>query len=708
MPSKFAILGPSNSSSRVLPRVSVLMAAYNSAAYLGEAIESVLTQTMADLELILVDDGSTDSSPEIMARYAAQDVRVVVHVQENQGIGSATNQALKLARAPYVAILDSDDTMAPERLAMQADYLDAHGDFAAVGSQWLTMSPHGEILGIDRQPTDPDTLFTLMFAFFAMHHPTIMARKDAILACGAYNNTVKRGCMDYDVFSNLLLAGYRMTNLPYLLTCWRLNPGGATHGNARPQTADCLRVRARVFFQMDAQDRLRANQIALDLVRTFPAGTWFDEKVAKLMPDAEPSPALARWREIAAQGDLPDLEVQSVAWLHDELAHADALAEALQHARLPWLAALVQARAGRNSPFLVQQANPERPLEGGRENGWMCSLSLLLPTQADDAELSGRIGSTLESLPVDAEVLVFATDDTQPDPAIWKHDARVRFLPPTQPMDGAWGAACAAARGRYLTCLESGFRHHPDFLAQSCSFLATNSRVGLAYAVSAIHYPDALDPKGQPVGDPAPGPRWSQETLLGRDRGRLSCMVFRRELLLDLPINLAETGSVTAWAIARFLMIRQRPHFLSLRNIEFAQPIQTGNNIQATLTQRLILWLLDTGLGSIPSEDAWRDLRRDQARQCLDQLDAELADRKLSLHPGNVPLLLRFVLRFSAIPLTRASFRLMLRTNRTQTLDILRRQRPMQVPLALAWWATSKVWHKLIDKNPFLGAVAQI
>jgi hypothetical protein len=682
------------------------MAAYNSAAYLGEAIESVLTQTMADLELILVDDGSTDSSPEIMARYAAQDGRVVVHLQENQGIGGATNQALKLARASYVAILDSDDTMAPERLAMQADYLDAHGDIAAVGSQWLTMTPHGEILGIDRQPTDPDTLFTLMFAFFAMHHPTIMARKEAILACGAYSNTVKRGCMDYGVFSNLLLAGYRMTNLPYLLTCWRLNPGGATHGNARKQTADCLRVRARVFFQLDAQDRLRANQIAVDLVRTFPAGSWFDEKVAKLMPDAEPSPALARWREIAAQGGLPDLEVQSVAWLHDELAHADALAEALQHARLPWLAALVQAKAGPKSPFSARQANPERPLEGDGENGLMCSLSLLLPIQADEADLGGRIGSTLESLPVDAEVLVFATDDTQPDPGIWKHDVRVRFLP-AQPMDGAWRTACAAARGRYLTCLEPGFRHHPDFLAQSRSFLDANSRAGLTYAISAIHYADALDSEGQPARDPAPEPRWSQETLLGRDRARLSCMVFRRELLPDLPINLAETGALTAWAVARCLVIRQRPHFLNLRNIEFAPPIEAGNNIQAALTQRLILWFLDTGLGSIPSEVAWRDLRRDQALRCLDQLDAELADGKLSLHPGNAALLLRFVLRFSAIPLSRASFRLMLRTNRTRTLDTLRRQRPMQVPLALAWWATSKVWYKLIDKNPFLGAEAR-
>src|SRR3569832_2297596 len=189
-------------------RVSVLMAAYNRAAYIGEAIESVLNQTMDDFELIVVDDGSTDHSPGIIARYVEQDARVIVHRQENLGIGGATNQALGLARARYIAILDSDDTMEPARRAIQADYLDAHPDITAGGSQWLAMNDRGDIVGIDRQPTDPDQLFTMMFAFFALHHPTILARKAPMLSCGGYDTRIKRGAKDYRQFFDLLLAGH--------------------------------------------------------------------------------------------------------------------------------------------------------------------------------------------------------------------------------------------------------------------------------------------------------------------------------------------------------------------------------------------------------------------------------------------------------------------------------------------------------------------
>src|SRR3569832_772220 len=263
-----------------VPRVSVLMAAYNSAAYIGEAIESVLNQTMDDFELIVVDDGSTDHSPGIIARYVEQDVRVIVHRQENQGIGGATNQALRLARARYVAILESDDTKEPARLAIQADYLDAHPDITAVGSQWLAMNDLGDIVGIDRQPTDPDQLFTMMFAFFALLHPTIMARKAPMLGCGGCDTRIERGAMDYRLFFDLLLAGHKMTNLPSLLTRWRYTPSGATHSNARVQTQDGVDIRARAFTQMAAEDPQRADRIACDLVRTFPNGSRFDEKVA--------------------------------------------------------------------------------------------------------------------------------------------------------------------------------------------------------------------------------------------------------------------------------------------------------------------------------------------------------------------------------------------------------------------------------------------
>src|SRR3569833_3290166 len=116
-----------------VPRVSVLMAAYNSAAYIGVVFVCVFFFLLVVFVFFVVDDGSTDHSPGIIARYVEQDARVIVHRQENQGIGGATNQALGLARASYIAILDSDDTMEPARLAIQADYLDAHPDITAVG-----------------------------------------------------------------------------------------------------------------------------------------------------------------------------------------------------------------------------------------------------------------------------------------------------------------------------------------------------------------------------------------------------------------------------------------------------------------------------------------------------------------------------------------------------------------------------------------------
>ncbi|MFZ1767338.1 MAG: glycosyltransferase family A protein, partial [Candidatus Nitrotoga sp.] len=405
------------------PRVSVLMAAYNCAAYVGEAIESVLAQTMPDLELILVDDGSTDQSPEIMKHYADQDARVVVYRQENQGIGGATNQALRLARAPYIAILDSDDTMVPERLAIQADYLDLHTDIAAVGSQWFTMNTQGDILGIDRQPTDSDNLFTLMFAYFAMHHPTIMARKEIILACGAYDSKIRRGCMDYGLFFNLLLAGHRMTNLPYLLTRWRLNPSGATHGNAGPQTEDCMSIRAKGFMKMTAQDSNRANQLALALVRTFPAGSWFDERVSHLVPDPAPSPALLRWRELAARGLVSDLEAACVNWLCNEQDYAEQLADLLGRDGFFWLGQLVLGKAGRVAVASDKIVNPVPIIATSP------GLALLIPTQAGDHELIDRIRASLDSLPENAEIIVFSTDGTAANvPASLLHP-RLRVLP---------------------------------------------------------------------------------------------------------------------------------------------------------------------------------------------------------------------------------------------------------------------------------------
>ena len=672
-----------------LPRVSVLMAVYNCSAYIGEAIDSVLAQTMSDLELILVDDGSTDQSPEIMARYAAQDTRVVVYRQENQGIGGATNQALRLARAPYIAILDSDDAMVPERLAMQADYLDQHADIAAVGSQWFTMNTHGDILGIDRQPTDPESLFTLMFAYFAMHHPTIMARKEAILACGGYDTKIKQGCMDYGMFFNLLLASHRMTNLPYLLTRWRFNPNGATHGNARPQTEDCMSIRASAFMKMAAQDNHRANQVALALVRTFPAGSWFDMKVSRLIPAPTPSPALLRWRELAAQELIPDREVACVEWLHREEDHAEQLAGLLSRDGFPWLGQQVLRKAGRvaMAPDKTAIRAPAAPAT--------LELALLIPTQAGDHELIARVQTSWDALPENAEMIVFSTDGTAADIPASLLRPRLRALPPVGVATLAWHQALSDARGEFIACMAADCQHHPEFLCQSVAALQSDITLSLVYAPSDVYYPDALDSNGNAVKDPSAEPRWTRQTLLGRNRGNLSCMVFRRGLIDALPIAIEETGTAASWAIARSLLTCAEPHILPLRNTEFAPTVALANNIMDAVIRRLVTWFLDTGLGSIPAPPMWPQLSSTAGLKRMHELHTRLLENKLCIHPDNASLIAGFTVRFSPTPLFHPVFKHLLMHYPAIAVKELRKRSTWAATLCVSGCLILRVYGKI-------------
>jgi glycosyltransferase involved in cell wall biosynthesis len=121
-----------------MPAVSVIMPAFNVAPYIGEAIESVLGQTFADLELLVVDDGSTDGTEVVAEGYAARDSRVRVIRQTNGGISTARNRALRIATSPVIAILDSDDAWDPAYLRVQMAILDTRANVDVVtGNAWF-------------------------------------------------------------------------------------------------------------------------------------------------------------------------------------------------------------------------------------------------------------------------------------------------------------------------------------------------------------------------------------------------------------------------------------------------------------------------------------------------------------------------------------------------------------------------------------------
>src|SRR5262245_13064468 len=132
------------------------MSVHNGAPWVRDAVGSVLAQTFADLELIVIDDGSTDATPETLA--SVRDPRLRVERRARQGLTLALNRALELARSALLARLDADDVALPERLARQIQFLAAHPDVGLLGTAAREVDPSGREVAIVRPPVDDDAI----------------------------------------------------------------------------------------------------------------------------------------------------------------------------------------------------------------------------------------------------------------------------------------------------------------------------------------------------------------------------------------------------------------------------------------------------------------------------------------------------------------------------------------------------------------------
>lgn len=205
-----------------MPRVTVLLPVYNGERHLGEAIESILGQTFTDFELLVVDDGSTDRSTEILATVGDARVRVVRNAR-NLGLTKSLNLGLALARGSLIARQDADDVSEPERLARQVDYLDAHPDVALVGSWYRKIGEDGAVLGDRSLPVEPAQLAWALLFYCPIVHSAAVFRREAIAAMGGYDERFAYA-QDYDLWSRLARR-HRLANQPELLVRYRV---GAT------------------------------------------------------------------------------------------------------------------------------------------------------------------------------------------------------------------------------------------------------------------------------------------------------------------------------------------------------------------------------------------------------------------------------------------------------------------------------------------------
>lgn len=223
------------------PAVSVLMSVHDGARWVGGAVESVLAQTEGDLELLVIDDGSTDATADVLA--AVRDPRLRVHRQPRAGLTRALNTALGMARAPLVARLDADDLALPERLARQRAFLAARPEVGLLGTAAREVDEAGSPLREVRPPATDAALRRALIRANPFVHSSVMVRRSLLTGAGGYDERLPVA-QDYDLWMRLASLT-RLANLEAVLVIRRLVAGRVSV----EREEDRLRAEARVRWR---------------------------------------------------------------------------------------------------------------------------------------------------------------------------------------------------------------------------------------------------------------------------------------------------------------------------------------------------------------------------------------------------------------------------------------------------------------------------
>jgi glycosyltransferase involved in cell wall biosynthesis len=208
------------------PAVSVVMSVYNGAQYLNEAIDSMLGQTFKNFEFIIIDDGSTDRSNEIIKAY--NDSRIVLIEQDNTGLAIALNNGIRLARTNYIARMDADDIALPQRLESQIAFLHENPDLVLIGTNALVIDKIGEFVFRSNLPTEWEVI-KQQFPETSFYHSSVMFKKDAFYKAGGYfEETSKLYSFEDSILWNKMKKFGKMANLSEPLIKYRLIPNAAT------------------------------------------------------------------------------------------------------------------------------------------------------------------------------------------------------------------------------------------------------------------------------------------------------------------------------------------------------------------------------------------------------------------------------------------------------------------------------------------------
>jgi glycosyltransferase involved in cell wall biosynthesis len=235
-------------------KISVVMSVYNGEDFLAEAIESVLNQTYKDFEFIIVDDGSTDSTPKILAKYQALDPRIVIDSHENMGLAVSLNRAIDMAKGEWIARIDADDIMMPNRLEEQLRFIEANPEVDVVATWVYYINEHSKVFKLFDFPKDLVTWEDNQRYFkenkgVGIIHPSVMYFKASLLKTGGYRDV--NPSQDTDLWFRMQEHGLVFSVIHKPLTKYRVSSNSIVISQ---------KLHQRYYFQWIVHNMLRRRQ----------------------------------------------------------------------------------------------------------------------------------------------------------------------------------------------------------------------------------------------------------------------------------------------------------------------------------------------------------------------------------------------------------------------------------------------------------------
>jgi glycosyltransferase involved in cell wall biosynthesis len=288
-----------------MPQVSIVIPTYNHARYVGDAIESALTQTFNDFEVIVVDDGSTDATPAVLERYGE---RIVAVRQENAGLSAARNHGFALARGEQILFLDADDLIPPCKLAVQTTYLKEHPELGLTYSAWQHIDADGRHVVREVHPRrEGAVLRALLLREFFPAVGSVLVRRRCIEEVGPFDPAL-RAAEDVDLWMRIARAGYRFGYQDDVLFSYRDTPGSMSRN-----LANQLHYELRRLDKFFAQRELQAGIAALR--GTAEAAVYFEYAARWMAADEIGSAQHCFAAALAAGPDLVADEEWLIGWL---------------------------------------------------------------------------------------------------------------------------------------------------------------------------------------------------------------------------------------------------------------------------------------------------------------------------------------------------------------------------------------------------------